>query len=58
MFEGSPVASIFSMASDKVLYVLRHGVAPVVRNELVKYVQESGCMFTILLDETKQLPNK
>ena len=52
MFPGSDVAEKFDVGHTKASYSVRHGLGPVVLNELVKDINTSGNMVTLMLDET------
>ena len=52
MFPGSNVAEKFGVGHTKASYSVRHGRGPVVLNELVKDINTSGNMVTLMLDET------
>ena len=52
MVKGCNVTETFGVGHTKKSYYVGHGLGPIVRDELIKDINISGNMFTILLDET------
>ena len=52
MFQGSTTAEKFGVGHTKASYSVRHALGPIVRELLVKDINDSGNLFTLMLDET------
>ena len=52
LFPDSPMAAQFSCDKTKSAYLLKYGLAPYFKNELVSKLADDDCLFTLSFDES------